>query len=68
VVDKNGEKPLDGAYTVYGEVIAGMPVATAISLVPQNSKNLPNTRIPMQVDVLKKTVAQIKSEFGFEVK
>jgi cyclophilin family peptidyl-prolyl cis-trans isomerase len=68
VVDKNGEKTLDGAYTVFGEVIAGMPVATAISLVPQNSKNLPNTRVPMQVEVLKKTAAQILSEFGFVVK
>lgn len=67
VVNKNGQKSLDGAYTVFGEVIKGMEVADTISNVPKNGSDLPNTRIPMHFKVLKKTKAEIETEFGFKV-
>lgn len=67
VVNKNGQKSLDGAYTVFGEVLKGMEVADSISNVPKNGSDLPNKRIPMNFKVLKKTKAEIEAEFGFIV-
>jgi cyclophilin family peptidyl-prolyl cis-trans isomerase len=67
VVNKSGQKSLDGAYTVFGEVIKGMEAADSISNVPKNGSDLPNQRIPMNFKILKKTKAEIESEFGFKV-
>jgi cyclophilin family peptidyl-prolyl cis-trans isomerase len=65
VVNKNSQKSLDGAYTVFGEVIKGMTTADSISFVPKNGSDLPNKRIPVSFKILEKTKAQIEAEFGF---
>ena len=67
VVNKNSQKSLDGAYTVFGEVIKGMQAADSISNVPKNGTDLPNKRIPMTFKILEKTAAQIEQEYGFKV-
>lgn len=65
VTDPNGEGGLDGNYTVFGEVIKGMDVAVEISKQPNNNAR-PITDIKMEVKVLEKTEAELKSEFNFE--
>jgi cyclophilin family peptidyl-prolyl cis-trans isomerase len=67
VVNKNSQKSLDGAYTVFGEVIKGMQAADSISNVPKNGTDLPNKRIPMTFKILEKTAAQIEQEYGFKI-
>lgn len=67
VVNKNGQKSLDGNYTVFGEVIKGMEAADKISVVPKNGKDLPDTRVPMSFKILEKTKAAIEAEYGFKV-
>ena len=67
VVNKNSQKSLDGAYTVFGEVINGMTSADSISNVPKNGSDLPNKRIPVSFKVLEKTKAQIEAEYGYKI-
>lgn len=64
----DGTKSLDGNYTVFGEVIKGIQFVDSIVKQPRGAADKPNQDIPMQMKVLKKTRAQIKSEYGFEVK
>ena len=47
VTNDNGTPHLDGEYSTFGRVLAGMDVAKTIALQPQNSKNLPDQRIKM---------------------
>ena len=68
VVNKNSQKSLDGAYTVFGEVINGMTSADSISNVPKNGSDLPNKRIPVSFKILEKTKAQIEAEYGYKIK
>ena len=68
VVNKSSQKSLDGAYTVFGEVIKGMPIADSISNVPKNASDLPNKRIPVGFKILEKTKVQIEAEYGFIIK
>lgn len=65
VVNKNGQKSLDGAYTVFGHVISGMGVADSISQLPKNGSDLPNQRIPMHFRVLKYSKEEILQNFGY---
>lgn len=67
VVNKAGQKSLDGAYTVFGEILEGMNIADSISKVPKNAKDLPNSRIPVDFSIEKMTKDQIKSRFGFTI-
>lgn len=43
---------LDGKYTVFGEVIRGMSVADTIVNQPRGSRDLPNERIELTVEVV----------------
>ncbi len=67
-VSTDGTKHLNGAYTVFGEVIKGIEAADQIVAQPRNAQDKPNKDIKMQVKIIKKTKAQIKSEFGYDVK
>jgi cyclophilin family peptidyl-prolyl cis-trans isomerase len=50
--------PLPNSYTIFGKVISGQDVADAISEVPTNSNNLPNSKVIME----KVTVAENTSK------
>jgi len=65
VIPKAGTPNLNGAYTVFGQVIGGINVAETIVVQARNSSDRPLTDIKMQVKVIEKTLAEIKAEFGF---
>jgi cyclophilin family peptidyl-prolyl cis-trans isomerase len=65
VVGASGQHSLDGAYTVFGKVISGMNVATTIMNQPRGAKDRPTTDIKMDVNVVNKTRAQLRTEFNF---
>lgn len=67
VVNKNGLPRLDGNYTVYGQVIKGMDVVETIVSVPTDSLDAPLVPIPLHVDVVEMTAAQLAG-YGFQVK
>jgi len=63
VANKNGLARLDGNYTVYGQVIKGMDVVEAIVATPTDSLDAPLDPIPLKVDVIQMTKAQL-AEYG----
>ncbi len=66
VLPTAGTAFLNGNYTVFGRIIKGMDVAAVIVKQPQNaSNNRPNTDIKMDVNVLTKTLQQLKDEYNF---
>jgi len=52
VHNKEGEHRLDGDYTVFGKVIAGMDVVDAIVKSPRDSINEPLTSISLDVNIV----------------
>ena len=66
VLPTAGTPSLDGKYTVFGKIIKGMEVAAIIVAQPQNaSNNRPLTDIKMDVNVIEKTLQQLKDEYNF---
>lgn len=66
VINKSGTPNLDGGYTVFGKIIKGMEVAEQIVLQPQKaSNNRPYTNMIMDVNKLKKTLDELKTEYNF---
>jgi cyclophilin family peptidyl-prolyl cis-trans isomerase len=66
-VNTAGTKGLDGQYTVFGYVMKGMECADQIISQPQNKKNnRPFVNQVMQVKIIKKTLQEIKDEYGYE--
>ncbi len=66
VLPTAGTPSLNGEYTVFGKIIKGMDVAAIIVKQPQNaSNNRPLTDIKMDVNVLEKTLQQLKDEYNF---
>ena len=59
VTDEEGESFLDGNYTVFGEVLAGMEVAQTIEEQPKNGNGLPNERIKMTVQYVQLSQAEL---------
>lgn len=59
VTDEAGEPFLDGKYTVFGEVLAGMDVAKTIERQPKNSNGLPDKRIKMTVQYVQLTQTEL---------
>ena len=49
VTDPDGASFLDGEYTVFGKVLAGMDVAKIIENQPKNASGLPDQRIKMYI-------------------
>ncbi|MES2379807.1 MAG: peptidylprolyl isomerase [Bacteroidota bacterium] len=66
VINKSGTPNLDGGYTVFGKIIKGMEVAEQIVVQPQKaSNNRPYTNIVMDVNIVKKTLDELKTEYNF---
>jgi cyclophilin family peptidyl-prolyl cis-trans isomerase len=68
VVNKNGVSHLDGNYTVFGEVVAGMDVAEKIAEQPKNGMDRPNQNIVMKVEVVKVNPSKFAKEHHFDMK
>lgn len=64
VQNKNGLKRLDANYMIYGHVIKGMDLIDQIVKVEKNSTNAPIVPIPLDVNVIEMTDAEIKA-LGF---
>lgn len=65
VLPKAGTPNLNGNYTVFGRIIKGMDVAEAIVKQPKNANDRPYADIRMDVNVLEKTLQQLKDEYNF---
>jgi cyclophilin family peptidyl-prolyl cis-trans isomerase len=66
VIPTAGTSFLNGNYTVFGRIIKGMDVAATIVKQPQNANNnRPYSNIKMDVNVLYKTLQEIKDEYNF---
>lgn len=68
VVNPSGTSNLNGDYTVFGKILSGMTAATAIVAQPRSASDRPLTDIRMDVNVVTKTRAQLRTEFNFEAK
>lgn len=68
VVNPSGTSNLNGDYTVFGKILSGMTAATAIVAQPRSATDRPLTDIKMDVNVVTKTRAQLRTEFNFEAK
>ena len=63
----SGTSGLDGNYTVFGMVMQGIEVIDSVVVQPKNtSNNRPFSDIKMDVNVLEKTVDEIKNEYGYD--
>jgi len=65
VQNKNGLKRLDENYMIYGHVIKGMDLIDQIVKVEKDSINQPIQPIPLDVNIVELTDAEIKA-LGFE--
>lgn len=65
VENKKGTPSLDGKYTVFGQVIGGMQVVETIAAQPKDQRDRPNKDIPVDINVLEKTPAELKKQFNF---
>jgi len=66
VIPTAGTHNLDGNYTVFGQIIKGMDVANTIVAQPNNpTNNRPYKDIKMVVNMLDKTLQQIKDEYNY---
>jgi cyclophilin family peptidyl-prolyl cis-trans isomerase len=50
---------------VFGKIIQGVDVAYTISLQAKNSKDRPYQDIKMDINILEKTLEQLKTEYNF---
>lgn len=67
VVNATGDHTLDNNYTVFGYVMKGMDVAITIVNQPKISgTSHPLTDIKMDVNILEKTLDEIKAEYNYE--
>jgi peptidyl-prolyl cis-trans isomerase B (cyclophilin B) len=65
VQNKNGLARLDNKYTVYGQVFKGMDVVDAIVSVKTDTTDTPIMPIPLDINVIELTAAQLK-ELGWK--
>jgi cyclophilin family peptidyl-prolyl cis-trans isomerase len=67
VVNAGGTPNLNNAYTVFGFIMKGMDIATNISKQAKDANDRPLNDIRMDVNILLKTKAEIKAEYGYTV-
>ncbi len=63
---EQGTAQLDGAYTVFGDLIKGHDVVDKIANANRDQRDRPTDDITMEVEVITMTKAQIYEEHGFE--
>lgn len=68
VVNPAGTSFLNNNYTVFGFIMQGMDVATKISTQSKDTNDRPINDIVMDVNIFDKTKAEIKAQYGYEVK
>ncbi|WP_188810410.1 peptidylprolyl isomerase [Hymenobacter cavernae] len=66
VQNHNGVPHLDGAYTVFGQVISGVDVVDKIAAQPKNMMDRPQTDIKMTVKVEKLKKKKITALYGYK--
>jgi len=62
VTDPDGAHFLDGNYTTFGKVLAGMDVAKTIEKQPKNGNGSPNERIKMFVKYVSLTASELNEK------
>jgi len=60
VANPKGLARLDGNYTVFGQVFKGMEVVEAVVSVPKDSTDTPLTPIPLHIDVVTMSTAEMR--------
>ncbi|HSZ25809.1 MAG TPA: peptidylprolyl isomerase, partial [Cytophagaceae bacterium] len=55
---------LDGSYTVFGQVVAGMEVIDKIAEQPKDKRDRPEKNIPMTVTATKMKVKKIIKKYN----
>lgn len=63
VIAKDGTPFLDGAYTVFGQVLEGLSVAEAIAQVPRDARDRPKEDIPMRVRLERHKVKSLLKQY-----
>lgn len=66
VQNHNGTKHLDGAYTVFGQVISGLDVVDKIAAQPTGPRDRPTTNLEMTVKVDKLKKKKITEQYGYQ--
>jgi peptidyl-prolyl cis-trans isomerase B (cyclophilin B) len=66
VQNHNGTPHLNGAYTVFGQVISGLDVVDKIAAQPKNGNDRPLTDIKMTVSVEKLKKKKITELYGYK--
>lgn len=66
VHNENGTPHLDGAYTVFGEVIKGIEIVDLIANQPTGQMNRPESKITMSVKVEVIKLRKIKKRYGVD--
>lgn len=67
VENKNGTPHLDGAYTVFGEVIKGFETIDKIAEQPKDMRDKPLNDIKMTVKVLEIKPKKLQEEYNFTI-
>lgn len=60
-----GTPHLDGNYTVFGQVIDGLPVIDSIAAQPHDARDRPDKDVAMQVSVKKMRKKRITKKYGY---
>jgi cyclophilin family peptidyl-prolyl cis-trans isomerase len=61
-----GTPHLDGAYTVFGQVIDGLPVINKIAMEPRDERDRPTKNIAMKIAVKKMNKKKITRKYGYK--
>ncbi|QNE40561.1 peptidylprolyl isomerase [Hymenobacter sp. NBH84] len=66
VENRQGVPRLDGAYTVFGQVISGMDVVEKIAAVPKDIRDRPITDVKMKMKVDKLSKQKIAEQYNYQ--
>lgn len=61
-----GTPHLDGAYSVFGQIIDGLPVIDKIAMEPRDERDRPKTNLTMTVSVKKMKKKKIARKYGYK--